>query len=133
MKTLTLLIVLLSSFTVVFAKGEDYTSYKITFNIDGELLEFDVKSGDTVGSIKKPVKEGYDFVGWFKNGVLYDFSLPVTEDIELVARFTLITTETVNEEPKQTSNQLIAPVLIGSIIATATIIYLVRKKLQTEI
>lgn len=37
---------------------------------------------------ENPVKDGYSFVGWYtEDGTKYDFSLPVTQDLRLIARF----------------------------------------------
>lgn len=129
MKLLILLLVL-TSFITVYAKGEDYMVYKVVFNIEGELLEFDVKEGDTVGSVKMPIKEGYEFIGWFKNGILYDFALPVTSDMELMAGFKLI--EEVEEDDKADNNLIIGLILITTGAAAIPLLYLFKKQNQID-
>lgn len=131
MKKIILLLVILSSVVMISAKGEDYVSFKVIFNIEGELLEFSVRKGDTIGSIKKPVKEGYDFIGWFKNGIIYDFSLPVTEDIELIANFKVIdeqTNDPLINEPKKTSKLLIYSIITAVIVASIPAVYYFKTK-----
>ena len=32
-----------------------------------------------------PIREGYEFLGWYHNGVPYDFNTPVTDDMVLIA------------------------------------------------
>lgn len=83
MRKLIILILLLFSFNIVLAND----TKEVTFNIEGELLTFDVEFGKPIGSIKTPFKEEYKFIGWFYNGKLYDFATPVTNDIELTAIF----------------------------------------------
>ncbi len=59
----------------------------VTFDPDnGESLsKASVYKNSPVSKPVSPVKSGYVFTGWYLNGVLYDFSTPVTSDIELVA------------------------------------------------
>lgn len=44
-----------------------------------------VDDGQILAKIPDPVYLGYDFQGWHVNAALYDFSTPVTSDIELTA------------------------------------------------
>lgn len=62
-------------------------TYSITFNtMGGSILEsITIERGKTLESIEEPVKEGYLFVTWLKDGVEYDFDKPITKDIELTA------------------------------------------------
>jgi uncharacterized repeat protein (TIGR02543 family) len=46
-----------------------------------------VKSGDKVTKPEDPVINGYRFIGWYLNDVKYDFDLPVTGNLILVAKF----------------------------------------------
>jgi hypothetical protein len=47
-----------------------------------------VVKGETADMPADPVREGYEFSGWYLNGVPYDFSSAVTADIILVAGWT---------------------------------------------
>lgn len=68
-------------------------NYVVRFETDGggEVADKAVINGKTVEKPVDPVKSGYDFIGWYKNGgftELYDFeSAPVTGDITLYARY----------------------------------------------
>lgn len=56
--------------------------YTVRFLIDGDLI----KSETTKDYIKKPDmvdKEGYEFVGWYLDGKLFDFNTKIEEDINL--------------------------------------------------
>lgn len=75
---LTIIILLLTS-----CKQKTYT---VTF-IDNnqELSSIIVKKGDNIKNINTPEKEGYIFQNWTKDGLDYDMSTPITEDITLSA------------------------------------------------
>ena len=56
--------------------------YTVRFLIDGDLI----KSETTKDYIKKPDmvdKEGYEFVGWYLDGKLFDFNTKIEEDVNL--------------------------------------------------
>ena len=61
-------------------------TYTVTF-IDNnqKLSNIIVKKGDNINDIDLPKKEGYIFQSWQKDGLDYDTSLPITEDITLTA------------------------------------------------
>ncbi len=52
---------------------------------------YDEKEVDNGKPVTKPdtdpEKEGYDFCGWTKDGVVWDFHTPVTEDLTLVSKY----------------------------------------------
>lgn len=62
-------------------------TYTITFNTDGGTAMDSIKltEGTTIPNIEKPTKEGYLFVNWLKDGLEYDLTEPVTENITLTA------------------------------------------------
>ena len=60
--------------TVTFDDGEDQN--KIT-----------VKHNGRVSPVKDPVRDGYEFKGWYLNGEPYDFSSRITADITLTAQW----------------------------------------------
>ena len=64
--------------------------YAVTFNSDGgsAVETQDVDEGQTVSEPTAPTKMGYAFAGWTLNGTAYDFSTPITADIELIASWT---------------------------------------------
>ena len=76
-------------------------SYNVSYH-DGEnatIRDTMVKHGARAAEITAPEKEGFEFVAWTLNGEPYDFSLPVTSDIVLVAQYEpLPPTVTVDKE-----------------------------------
>ena len=100
-------------FTIPFTAIENGADYKITVrynlndytsntyvNINGKIckVEFDdgsgeiietryVLSGEKLVKPEDPVLEGSKFKGWYVDDVKFDFSMPVTDSIYLVANF----------------------------------------------
>lgn len=62
-------------------------TFTVAFNSDGgsAVDTQDVDEGQTVSEPSVPTKMGYDFAGWKLNGSAYDFSTPITGDIQLIA------------------------------------------------
>ena len=57
-------------------------------NNNGELLSsFEVASGGNINNIDEPSMDGYIFVSLLKDGVIYDKSSPIYEDMTLEASF----------------------------------------------
>ena len=67
--------------------------YTVTFYYDGIEEEVVVIGGNSVSPISNPKKEDYKFLGWYLDDEIYDFSLPVEENIELIAKFEQIQEE----------------------------------------
>ncbi|WP_281628368.1 InlB B-repeat-containing protein [Traorella massiliensis] len=67
--------------------GEVGVFHTVTFVIDNEEKDVLVKENGLAEALEAPVKEGYTFVGWFNGDKEYDFSTPVTSDLELTAKF----------------------------------------------
>ena len=83
------IILLLILLLVTGCKPKTYTVSFI--NEDGTLLSsVDIQKGDNIKDIEEPVKEGYIFVSWEKDGLEYDVNTPVTDDITLTATWTEI-------------------------------------------
>ncbi len=62
--------------------------YTVNFNTDGgSFIEAVVIEGDgqKVSKPEDPIKEGYTFKEWQLDGKAYDFNLPLTQNITLVA------------------------------------------------
>ena len=64
--------------------------YAVTFNSNGgsAVLAQDVDEGQCASKPSDPTKVGYTFASWALNGETYDFTTPITGDIELVAVWT---------------------------------------------
>ncbi len=65
--------------------------YTITFDTQGGSIinSVQVAEGEKIAVPSNPVKENYDFVQWEYKNVLYDFNLPVKEDMTLKALWEL--------------------------------------------
>ena len=65
-------------------------TYTVTFDTMGGSLinSITLKKGSVLGDVKIPSKDGYLFVNWLKDGVLYDKDSPIMEDITLTASWT---------------------------------------------
>jgi len=61
--------------------------YTVKFVVDGEASEVKVAEGEKASKPADPVKEGYNFLGWYVGSEAYDFDAAVTADVELVAKF----------------------------------------------
>ena len=66
--------------------------YTITFDSDnGSAVEImEIEYGDYIVIPDDPVRDGYVFAGWFIDGNLYDFSSPVTSNLNLKATWNKI-------------------------------------------
>ena len=64
-------------------------TYTVTFvNDDGtQLSNINIKKGDTLEGIEEPTKEGYIFVSWLKDGIEYDITMPIKENLTLTANW----------------------------------------------
>ena len=60
--------------------------YTVKFVVDGEVTETKVKEGEKVAKPADPVKDGYNFLGWFAGEEAYDFGA-VTADVTVTAKF----------------------------------------------
>ena len=87
MKSKNIMLILLLLILLTGCKEKTYT---ITFNTDGgNIMEsISINQGEIIKDIKKPIKEGFLFVNWLKDGTEYDLSTPITEDITLTASWT---------------------------------------------
>jgi len=65
------------------------TYYNVTFNSNGgsSMTSQSVEAGKTATKPTDPTRAGYTFLGWFLNGSAYNFSAPVTGDINLAAQW----------------------------------------------
>ena len=97
------------------AKFEEVVKkYTVKFVADGKETVEAVKEGEKAVKPADPVKEGYNFLGWYVGDETYDFESAVTSDLELVAKFEVIielvvtvpanTKGYINEEIKLSAN-----------------------------
>ena len=79
-------------------------TYTVEFNTDGgnAVSSVRVKKNKTVEKPTDPTKEGYKFVSWQLNGVDYDFTMPITDNIKLTAKWEETESKD-NQDDKKTS------------------------------
>ena len=69
-------------------ESEELILFKVTFLVDGTLYFSDeVENGQNLNEPDAPHKNGYEFLGWYVGEEEYDFLLPVTKDVVLVAKW----------------------------------------------
>ena len=71
--------------------------YQVTLAIDGVVYKtVEVRKNTEYGSIERPEKEGYTFLGWYdENNNLLEETTKITDDIVYYAKWAVIVT---NEE-----------------------------------
>lgn len=62
-------------------------TYTVTFNIGNKSEIVEVKRNKSVDEPVAPTKKGYKFIGWYSNGVKFDFDTKITKKVDLEARF----------------------------------------------
>lgn len=64
-------------------------TYVVNFNTDGgnSISNQIINKDGTITKPQDPVRDGYKFLGWYSNNILFDFSTPVTTNLELVAKW----------------------------------------------
>lgn len=64
-------------------------TYVVNFNTDGgnSVSNQIINKDGTIIKPQDPVRDGYKFLGWYSNNVLFDFNTPVTKNLELVAKW----------------------------------------------
>ncbi len=82
-------IILLAIIILLLLKGCQSKEYEVTFDANGGNVVESIHVKEN-GQIKKPTdptREGYEFIGWYYNGKLFDFSKKITKDMKLEARW----------------------------------------------
>ncbi len=84
-----IIVLLVAAIVLYFSLGSK--KYIVSFNTDGgSLVESqEVEENKLAVSPTEPTKEKHDFLGWYINDELYDFTKPVTENVELTAKWAL--------------------------------------------
>lgn len=82
-------------FLILIISGCESKKYTIKIvNDNGEILSSVlVNEGDNIENVEDPVKDGYIFVGWLKDGVYYDTTTPIYDDLTLTAKYTEVPEE----------------------------------------
>jgi len=73
----------------LFAKWMSSTFYEITFDSQGgtEVIKQEIREGQLIEEPDEPLKDNYEFIGWYHNDGEWDFSQPVTGDMTLTAKW----------------------------------------------
>ena len=74
-------------------QNETLNEYTVTFVVDGEKTEVKVKEGEKASKPSDPVKEGYEFTGWYVGEEAYNFESGVTSNLEITAKFEEVSKE----------------------------------------
>lgn len=82
-----------NSFDIIFNSTIKFMDkLVVSYEIDGKTQEMIVNYNDVVDYIETDEKEGYDFKGWIKeDGTQFDFNLPITDDVKIIADYEPIT------------------------------------------
>ncbi len=64
--------------------------FKVSFKVNGgnNLKPLTINKNGKLEEPEEPTREGYEFMGWYYEGGLYDFTEPVTNDLVLEAKWT---------------------------------------------
>lgn len=75
-----------ASLNFILTFNENVKLYdKLLVTINGE--EKEISYNTTIDEPEPPIKDGYDFIGWYVNNVEFDFNTPITEDINLKPKY----------------------------------------------
>ena len=82
-------VILILLLLLLFLKPKQSKTFEIGFNSNGgtQVESVIVKEGELLSKPIDPEKEGYTFIGWMYKDEVYDFSLPVTQDLVLIAKW----------------------------------------------
>ena len=75
--------------SVIVLNKDTETLHTISFDTNGgaKVASQKIETGEKVTKPADPTKDGYEFLGWFLNGVYFDFDTPVEGDLKLEARW----------------------------------------------
>lgn len=64
-------------------------TYVVNFNTDGgnSVSNQIINKDGTITKPQDPVRDGYKFLGWYSNNVLFDFNTSITKNLELIAKW----------------------------------------------
>ena len=68
-------------------------TYTVSFIVEGQEIEPMVVEHGRYVELPIPERSGYNFIGWYLNGYPFDGTMPIVDDIELEARWSVIEDE----------------------------------------
>lgn len=88
-KTILMGIFLIIIVVAVFVYLNFFRTFTVEFNvrIGAGIATKEVRIGNTVEKPEDPTADGYTFLGWYVDGVEYDFSKPVESDLIITAEW----------------------------------------------
>ena len=89
MKKIMIAVISLLLVLMMVSCEEEIKSYTVNFDLNGggSIPSVTVLRGKSIQSPEDPSMEGMKFCGWYLNDNLYDFNLPITTNITLVAKW----------------------------------------------
>ena len=101
---LSVILVIAIAIIVFLLTKNTNTVYTISFNTDGgnEVVSQQIEEGEKVVKPADPSKEGYEFLGWYLNGIYFDFETEVEGNLTLEAKWKEIVKEDENKVTKYT-------------------------------
>ena len=82
-----LLIPLLFNVSCNDEENKEVITYTVSFVNDDVLEEVTVKENDKVSKPVDPVKDGFEFIGWYLNDELFSFESQIVSNITLKAKY----------------------------------------------
>ena len=70
-----------------FSNNVDTDKYCLIVLDYGDIYSEKIKCGETYSEPQEPVKEGYEFIGWYNGEEKYDFSQNIKGNVTLVAKW----------------------------------------------
>ena len=75
--------------------------YTVTYIVNDTTTVKKYEEGSKVDELSIPVKEGYEILGWYDGGSLFDFSTPINRDITLTGKYKEIVNSNVEEDKEK--------------------------------
>lgn len=109
-RIITLLLIISTLFSVLSltacdldegSKESKEKTVTVSFTVEADATPVSSQTVESDACVEKPAdpsRSGYAFLGWYLNGVPFDFSTPITEDITLVAMWTESSADIPEEE-----------------------------------
>ena len=83
-----ILLLLIIGIVLFFVLRNNKTVLTVSYEVDGEVIKTEnVEEGNKIIKPTDPIKDGYDFLGWFVGLEKFDFSSIINEDIKLEAKW----------------------------------------------